>query len=81
MRCRGLGCRLTRKGGVLGTAGVGGNGAAGEEAKALAEATTEEGGDGEVEAGTEGETGQREAITDTEWADEAVAGRLGLVRY
>ena len=46
---------------------------AGEEAKALAEATTEEGGNGEVEAETEGETGQREAITDTEWADEAVA--------
>ena len=45
-----------------------------EEAKALAEATTEEGGNGEVEAETEGETGQREAMTDTEWADEAVAG-------
>ena len=45
-----------------------------EEAKALAEATTEEGGNGEVEAETEGETGQREAMTDTEWAGEAVAG-------
>ena len=45
-----------------------------EEAKALAEATTEEGGNGEVEAETEGETGQGEAMTDTECADEAVAG-------
>ena len=45
-----------------------------EEVKALAEATTEEGGNGEVEAEAEGETGQREAMTDTEWAGEAVAG-------
>ena len=45
-----------------------------EEAKALAEATTKEGGNGEVVAETEGEAGQREAMTDTEWADEAVAG-------
>ena len=30
-----------------------------EEAKALAEATTKEGGNGEVEAETEGEAGQR----------------------
>ena len=43
-----------------------------EEAKALAEATTEEGGNGEVEAETEGETGQGEAMTDTECADEAI---------
>ena len=31
-----------------------------EEAKALAEATTEEGGNGEVEAETEGETGHED---------------------
>ena len=45
-----------------------------EEARALAEATTEVGGNGEVEAETDGETGQGEAMTDTERADEAVAG-------
>ena len=45
-----------------------------EEAKALAEAMTEDRGNGEVEAETEGEIGQGEDITDTEWADEAVAG-------
>ena len=47
---------------------------AGEEAKALAEAMTEDGGNGEVEAETEGEIGQGEAMTDTECADNAVAG-------
>ena len=45
-----------------------------EEAKALAEAMTEDGGNGEVEAETEGEIGQGEAMTDTECADNAVAG-------
>ena len=45
-----------------------------EEARALAEATTEVGGNGEVEVETDGETGQGEAMTDTERADEAVAG-------
>ena len=45
-----------------------------EEAKALAEAMTEDRGNGAVEAETEGEIGQGEDITDTEWADEAVAG-------
>ena len=59
---------------------MGGNGVrTRRQTKALAEATTKEGGNGEVEAETEGEAGQREAMTDTE------CGRmrlwLGLVRY